>query len=278
MGTLKWSFENVGLLPSSREGGDREREKTKDREKRERRSFRKGGGKDKDRENDVLNTVPHESLLMLLPLWPGETDAYSQHYYPYEMPLVPPEERMFLLVYYKVLPPEVMNVNQRNPQRPILDKRNVHLPSFHIIARQVPYTDLEKSGIRLPDQGLAVSGPLETAYTSSPKRSFTPTPSSSSPSLTGELVQDCLMGSCYSRETGIEFDPEALLELGLCSVLKEDAIPNPLPAGRFEEEFERSITVKLTAIGSAVVEMVWAGSLALTSFAPVGEGFGPVKP
>ncbi|KAG7089257.1 hypothetical protein E1B28_010955 [Marasmius oreades] len=283
MGTLKTSFENVGLLPTLREGGDREKEKPKerDKEKKERTSLRKPGGKERDRENDVLSTVPHESLFMLLPLWPGETDAYSQHYFPFEMPHVPSEDRMFLLVYYKVLPREMstmLNPNQRNPQ-PILDKRNILLPSFHIVARQVPYTELQNSGIRLPDQGLAVSGPLEQAYNTSPKRpkdglSSAPTslPSQSRVPLAGVPVRDCLMGSCYSRETGIEFDPEALIELGLCSVLKEDDIPATLPPGMCEEEVERSITVKLSAVGSAVVEMVWAGGLALTSFEPVGEG------
>ncbi|KAL0576013.1 hypothetical protein V5O48_005958 [Marasmius crinis-equi] len=55
MGTLKTSFENVGLLPSVREAGDREKDKAKGREKKERSSLRRLGGKEKekDRENDI---------------------------------------------------------------------------------------------------------------------------------------------------------------------------------------------------------------------------------
>ncbi|KAJ8085533.1 hypothetical protein PM082_004351 [Marasmius tenuissimus] len=79
------------------------------------------------------------------------------------------------------------------------------------------------------------------------------------------------MGTCYSRDAGIEFDPYALTKLGLCNVLEENAASYSLPLGMSEEEIKRSITVKLTAIGSAVVEMVWAGGLALTSFEPVDE-------
>ncbi|KAL0566292.1 hypothetical protein V5O48_015722, partial [Marasmius crinis-equi] len=288
MGTLKMSFENVGLLPSVREAG--ERGKAKEREKKERTSLRRLGGKEKDkekdRESDVLNCVPPESLFMLLPLWPGETDPYAHRYFPFDMPPVPQEERMFLLVYYKPLSHEMlaaMNINPRTTFSPIQDKRNILLPYFHIVARQVSYAELQGSGVRLPDQGLAVSGPLEEAFNTAPRLqsrppSIAPSSSSSSsssaqaPSSLGVPLRDCLMGSCYSRDAGIEFDPEALLELGLCSVLKEeDVIPNPLPPGRFEEEFERSITVKLTAVGSAVVEMAWAGGLALTSFSPVDE-------
>ncbi|KAJ8088502.1 hypothetical protein PM082_022575 [Marasmius tenuissimus] len=282
MGNLKMSFENVGLLPSLREAG--ERDKSKDREKKERNSLRRLAGKEREREKEkddnVLNAVPHDSLFMLLPLWPGETDPYAQRYFPFEMPAVPMEEQMFLLVYYKVLSREMAgNINQPMPFTPVQDKRNILLPYFRVVGRQISYAELQGSGIRLPDQGLAVSGPLEEAYRTAPKLQGRPpsAASSSSSSLSqippsvGTHVRECLMGSCYSRDAGIEFDPYALIELGLCSVLEEDGAPYPLPPGMFEEEIERSYTVKLTAIGSAVVEMVWAGGLALTSFEPVDE-------
>ena len=189
---------------------------------------------------------------------------------------------MFLLVYYKVILGDIpTNTNQGVNFKLVQDKRNILLPCFRVIGRQVCYTELQGSGIRVPDQGLAVSGPLEEACNTAPKlegrSSFTASAPSSSSSLPptppslGTPVRDCVMGSCYARDSGIEFDPHALIELGLCSVLEEDPIPHPLPPGVFEEEFERSMKVKLTAIGSAVVEMVWAGGLALTSFEPVDE-------
>ncbi|KAL0576017.1 hypothetical protein V5O48_005962 [Marasmius crinis-equi] len=241
--------------------------------------------KEKDRGNNVLDCVPPESLFMLLPLWPGETDPYAHRYFPFNMPPVPLEERMFLLVYYKPLSEKMlatMDINPRTTFSPIQDKRNILLPYFHIIARQVSHTELRDSGVRLPDQGLAVSGPLEEAFNTAPRLQSQPSvvspPSPSSAqisSLPGIPVRDFLMGSCYSRDSGIEFNPEVLLELGLCSILKEeDVLPNPLPPGKFKEESERPIAVKLTAVGSAVVEMAWAGGLALTSFSPVE---GPTK-
>ncbi|KAL0567782.1 hypothetical protein V5O48_014211, partial [Marasmius crinis-equi] len=284
MGTLKMLFENVGLLPGMRKARDREEDNTKESEKEEQSPLRSLGGKEeaKDREDNVLNCVPPESLFMLLPLWPGETDPYAHRYFPFDMPPVPLEEQMFLLVYYKPLSQEMlaaMNINPRTTFSPIQDKRNILLPYFHIIARQVSYAELRGSGVRLPDQGLAVSGPLEEAFNTAPRLQSRPPSTAPYTSSSAQVpwslrdpVQDYVMGTCYSRESGIEFDPEVLLELGLCSILKEeDIIPNSLPPGRFEEEFERSITVKLTAVGSAVVEMAWAGGLALTSFSPVDE-------
>ncbi|KAL0068181.1 hypothetical protein AAF712_004841 [Marasmius tenuissimus] len=282
MGNLKMSFENISLLPSLREAG--EQDKSKDREGNERNSLRQLTGKEKEREKEkddnVLNVVPRDSLFMLLPLWPGETDPYAQRYFPFEMPAVPTEERILLLVYYKVLSTEVLsNLNQSTPFPPIQDKRNILLPCFQIVGRKVSYTELLGSGIRLPDQGLAVSGPLEEAHNTAPKLQGGPlsaAPSSSSslpqiPSPVGTIGRELVMGTCYSRDAGIEFDPYALTELGLCNVLEENAAPYSLPLGMSEEEIKRSSTVKLTAIGSAVVEMVWAGGLALTSFEPVDE-------
>ncbi|KAK1235328.1 hypothetical protein PQX77_001456 [Marasmius sp. AFHP31] len=283
MRNLKMSFENVSLLSSVREV--RDGDKSKVREKKERNSPRRLTGKEKEREpeekdGDVLNAVPRESLLMLLPLWPGDTDPYSRRYFPFDMPTVPMEERMFLLVYYEVLSRDVAkNINQPTPFTPVQDKRNILLPYFNVVGRQVSYGELQRSGIRLPDQGLAVSGPMKEAYSTAPKLQGRPPSAASSSSLSlsqippsvGTHGRECLMGSWYSRDAGIEFDPHALIELGLCSVLEEDVAPYPLPPEMFEEEIERSLTVKLTAIGSAVVEMVWAGGLALTSFEPVDE-------
>ncbi|KAJ8085535.1 hypothetical protein PM082_004353 [Marasmius tenuissimus] len=235
------------------------------------------------KDGDVLSGIPRESLFMLLPLWPGETDPYSQRYFPFETPTVPTEERMFLLVYYQVLNGDMlMDVDPQTTFTPVHDRRNILLPHFHIVGRHIAHTELQGSGIRLPDQGLAVSGPLEKAYNTAPElHSRLPSSTSSSsdhsfsgpqaPSSVDVAVREFIMGTCYTRDSGIEFDPRALNELGLCSVLEEDTVPYTLPPLLFEEDNKRSTTFKLTPIGSAVVEMALAGGLALTSFQPVDK-------
>ncbi|ESK90865.1 hypothetical protein Moror_16503 [Moniliophthora roreri MCA 2997] len=154
------------------------------------------------------------------------------------------------------------------------DDKNILLPGFVITARQVSYADLQGSGVRMPEEGLTVTGPLEDAFRQMP---FSITDdyaalgrrraswSSTSDDVHGGLLE-YVLGSCHSREAGVEFDPEGLVALGLCTVL------NPLPIGTVAEEWgEQGLKmhqVKLTPIGMAVMEMAWIGGLALTSFGP----------
>ena len=155
------------------------------------------------------------------------------------------------------------------------DDKNILLPGFLVIARQVSYADLQGSGVRMPEEGLAVSGPLEDAFQQMPfsiSDEFHTTLgrrraswASTSEEFHGAAL-DFVLGACYSREAGVEFDPEGLVALGLCTVL------NPLPKGTVAEEWgdqgAKMHQVKLTPIGMAVMEMAWIGGLALTSFAP----------
>ncbi|KAF9264061.1 hypothetical protein L218DRAFT_1076634 [Marasmius fiardii PR-910] len=152
------------------------------------------------------------------------------------------------------------------------DDKNILLPGFFITARQVTYADLQGSGVRMPEEGLAVSGPLEDAFRQMPfslsdeysslGRRRASWSSTSDENHGGTL--DLVLGACYSRESGVEFDPEGLVALGLCTVL------NPLPKGTVAEELgEQGANmhqVKLTPIGMAVMEMAWIGGMALTSF------------
>ncbi|KAG7098322.1 hypothetical protein E1B28_000283 [Marasmius oreades] len=154
------------------------------------------------------------------------------------------------------------------------DEKNILLAGFLITARQVTYADLQGSGVRMPEEGLAVSGPLEDAFRQMPfslSDEYT-TPgrrraswSSTSDDFHGGML-DLVLGVCYSRESGVEFDPEGLVSLGLCTVL------NPLPKGTVAEELGEQGTkmhqVKLTPIGMAVMEMAWIGGMALMSFGP----------
>ncbi|KAK1235366.1 hypothetical protein PQX77_001414 [Marasmius sp. AFHP31] len=84
-------------------------------------------------------------------------------------------------------------------------------------------------------------------------------------------------GSPSAASSSLSSSPQIPPFVGTIGVLEKDAAPYPPPPGMFEEEIDRSITVKLTAIGSAVVEMVWAGGLALTSVEPLVDEKGNEK-
>lgn len=249
LGQLEHSFENVGLLPA-----------------KEKKSNQKGATHNSNlisrlKKLDVLSCVPVDSFFMLLPLWPAETDAYSQRLAPFDIPSIPLESRRYLLVFYKTLD---VGTKQASSSSSATDGRKVLIPGFRAIARQVSYNDLQGTGIRAPEQGLSVSGPLEDAFSQMPRANSATTPSS--PDHNDCAAQLSIIGSCYSRESGVEFDPEALIELDLCTVLSSEK--KTLPPGMVTEQFdsEQSMTVKLTPIGSAVMEMVWVGGLALMSF------------
>ncbi|KAE9391899.1 hypothetical protein BT96DRAFT_831374, partial [Gymnopus androsaceus JB14] len=151
------------------------------------------------------------------------------------------------------------------------------LPGFIVTARKVTFADLQGTGVRVPDEGLTVSGSLEEAW-----REVSPPSAGSTfvdPSGLGpgfgptSFLDPTIIGVCHSRESGVEFDPEALISLGLCRVL------NPLPMGTVledllpgENEDGTGIAVgldwRLTQVGRAVMEMCWVGGLALMSFGP----------
>jgi hypothetical protein len=102
--------------------------------------------------------------------------------------------------------------------------------------------------VRVPDEGLAVLGPWHEAWLTMPQIATRDH---------GLLV----IGTCVSRDAGIEFDPEGLVKMGLC-------IPVPLEAGAEDEE---EPVAELTPIGKAVLEMAWIGCIAVTSFGPAGS-------
>ncbi|KIK56480.1 hypothetical protein GYMLUDRAFT_174288 [Collybiopsis luxurians FD-317 M1] len=255
LGQLEHSFENVGLLPS-----------TKEKKSSGKKSALYTGGSISSRlshkKMDVLSCVPADAYFMLLPLWPAETDTYSQRLSPFQAPSIPSDDRRYLLVFYKPLPFE--GLTKGTSSLSTSDLRKILLPGFHAMARQVSHSELEGTGVRVPEQGISVNGPLEDAFKRIP-RSLSHTLYSS----TGDnsSVQPYIIGTSKSRDAGVEFDPEALVDLGLCTVLNEEQ-RRSLPPGMVVEQFdsEQATTVKLTPIGSAVMEMIWVGGLALTSF------------
>ncbi|PFH46718.1 hypothetical protein AMATHDRAFT_69234 [Amanita thiersii Skay4041] len=245
---LNSSFMDVGLLPTIRKP-----------------KYHTSSGHSKkhnEQSNGILSKVPEESLYMLLPLWPGETDPVTGRDYPAGKRTPPTDRRQYLLVYYA--PTDKKDQANESKKRSRLsptsshdaarNDRSILLTSFHISARFVAHKQLIGTGIRVPDEGLTVCGPLDYAWETLP-----------SDDIREENDLDYVIGICYSRHSGIEFIPEGFDTLGLCltstkppRAVNDNVIP-PEPVHH------------LTPIGRAVLEMAWLGSMALTSFGQVGS-------
>lgn len=249
---LNASFKGVGLLPS------------KPKPKSTRPKQPSG-----NTHVNIFEEVPPDSLYMLLPLWPGETDALSAQEHPHPKPQIPPEQRQYLLVYYVPFEQQDGTTRARTRKDPerrsrssqtssfedkVTDEYGVLLSSFHCSARLVGYRDLHGSGVLAPDEGLFVTGPLSEAMKHLP-----------SPSIRQEHQTDFVIGVSQSRERGFEFFPEGLDKMGMCYPVSTGVVEEPIPLPD-EDETPEEPDLKLTPIGRAVVEMAWLGCLALTSF------------
>ncbi|PPQ93183.1 hypothetical protein CVT25_007940 [Psilocybe cyanescens] len=263
---LNTSFQDVGLLPATGEIKGSSNHGGQHRRKRDQHP-KKPSKRDADTKNptptDIFETVPDEALYMLLPLWPGETDSYSARKYPYDPPSIPTHSRQYLLIYYKTFAKAPPTAEETSKSRSGEKKRSqeaageaandksVLLHTFHITARVFSYRDLQGSGVRIPDVGLAICGSLEEAYESIP---------------VCQRKDDYVIGVCHSREAGIEFVPEGFDKIGLSKL-----VPNPRASEPPEEDEDSSsfdTMPILTPIGRAVMEMAWLGALAVTSFNP----------
>ncbi|KAG5648461.1 hypothetical protein DXG03_003072 [Asterophora parasitica] len=253
---LNDSFKDVGLLPSNYSTS---RHNTSHRQKK----IASGSNN-----QDPFRGIPPDSLYMLLPLWPGDTDPRSEiAAASFEKPFIPNDQRQYLLVYYK-LPPDAEEPRKTRGEResgkrsrpsPTSsydsttkrdDRASVLLSTFHITARLIHYADLQGTGVRVPDEGITITGPLSDAFNQMP------------PPITETSGWEWVLGMCHSREDGIEFYPEGLVKMGLCLQTSY-----PIQALPSEEEFPEP-DVKLTPVGRAILEMAWLGALALTSFGP----------
>ena len=259
---LNVSFQDVGLLPSQ---GEVKNNSRKSNHKRDPKSAKQGSTRPKDPELDVFDIIPPDCLYMLIPLWPGETDPLSAKKYPTPLAPIPAASRHYLLIWYKTKQPlEELRATsgekdkKRSRGSPTSsresahrrDERGVILRDFHITGRVLSYKELQGSGVRLPDVGLAVSGPLKEAYTDIPHRGDD---------------SEYVLGMCLSHETGVEFVPEGFEKLGLGRT-----VPNPTPCEPSDEDDRESLdTICVpTALGRAVMEMAWLGMMAATSFNP----------
>jgi hypothetical protein len=210
---LRSSFKDVGLVPSTRS-------------KSGAGIGRKGKGKNKD----MLTQVPDDSLYMLLPLWPHETDPASaaRERRQRSPRVLDQEQNLYLLVYYVPFdkrgegtqPPTNNAVKKRSRSSsrkgerraraqqqqqqhptPMFDVRR----GFKVIGRLIAHADLNGAGIRLPVRGLSVTGSLAEAELGIPPAS-----------LRDVHSDDFVLGACLDRSGHIEFFPEGLEKLGLC--------------------------------------------------------------
>lgn len=210
----------------------------------------------------ILDQIPDDSLYMLLPLWPGETDTTTDHAETSSTAsfVTIPENRQYLLVYYvpfgegapKDKKPEKKKAKQSQSSDSGLesDTKAVYLSSFRAVARVITYDELRLSGVRVPSDGLAINGPEWEAINC---------PAATPPRET-QLI-DTVVCQCYGRERGFDFLEHGLVKLGLCT---RDESPNQDPSEI--EEDEREGKAMLTPIGRAAVEMIWLGCLAISSF------------
>lgn len=224
---LNNSFAGVGLLPPTDKG--RTRTNSQKQKRREHPSI------------DIFEDMDLDTLFMVLPMWPGETDPKSRNKM-YQRPDIPSDDRLFLILSYhansKAGGNDKKKVRSPTSSADHRDERNVLFSCFHISARVVRYAELMGSGIRVPDEGLAVSGPLQEAYMYMPNQNI------------GKQV----IGNCNSRESGVEFDPEGLQVLGLC---------------RRHQDGEGNDEIVPTPMGRAVIEIAFIGGIALTSFGSI---------
>jgi hypothetical protein len=249
---LRSSFKDVGLVPSTRQKGGAG-------------IGRKGKGKNKD----MLTQVPDDSLYMLLPLWPHETDPASAARERRQRPVRPldREQHLYLLVYYVPFDKRGEGNTVKKHSRPRKGDPEPHYPmplfdarcGFKVVGRLIAHSDLNGSGVRLPVRGLSVTGSLAEAEQGIPPASLREVHS-----------DDFVIGACLDRSGTIEFVPEGLEKLGLCVPRSGPLLPlHTHPAMQTVEpskEEEEVVSQPLTAIGRAAIEVVWLGCMALTTF------------
>ncbi|KAF9567945.1 hypothetical protein CPC08DRAFT_655355 [Agrocybe pediades] len=262
---LNVSFQDVGLLPTTGEIKLSSSRNGPPKRKHDRRSAQKSRKRESETDEvDIFEDVPEDALYMLIPLWPGETDPLCARKYPYTPSPIPISARQYLLLYFKT-PPPPPSILEDNGKGKSVDKKkkgsqdsqnasheadkHVLLSSFHVTSRVFSHRDLQGSGVRIPDVGLAVSGPLKEAYEYLPDKCM--------------RKEDIVLANCHSRSSGIEFFSEGFDKIGLTRPMLN---PRPLEPNEDDDNSSNDTVPVLTPIGRAVMEMAWFGCLAVTSF------------
>ena len=248
---LNESFKDVGLLPTFRSSGG-------ERNKGKQPMVNHAGV-------NVFEEVPSDALHMLLPLWAGSTDEPSM--VPGEdlsKYIVPTEERLYLIVYYVPFDEQKDKKNKKRdankkrsradsvPAPPASSPKTKGIPkdAFRVCARLVSYHDFLGTGVRLPSEGLTITGPMEDAM--------------AHPPILHDNKRDVVIGVCSGKDHIVEFVPEGLSYVGLCTTIHEEPQHPPSPVHEEEMMDQFDPVYGLTPIGRAAVEMAWLGCLAIT--------------
>ncbi|KAI8993091.1 hypothetical protein BD414DRAFT_577121 [Trametes punicea] len=250
---LSESFKDVGLLPTFKTTRT-ERSKVK-------QPMKNVAGV------NVFEEVPPDALHMLLPLWPGATDDGST--IPGSDPskyILPVEERQYLIVYYvpfdeRKKDKKKGDASKKRSRADSLSASTAATPkskgipkhAFRVCARLVGCHDFLGTGVRLPTEGLSITGSIEEAMAQLPP-----------PSIRDKHPGDVVIGVCSGKDRDVEFIPEGLASVGLCTAIQQDDPPQP-PSPVHEEEMMDAFdpVYSLTPIGRAAVEMAWLGCLAI---------------
>ena len=199
------------------------------------------------RNSGILGHLPEDTLYMILPLWPAESDGGKGSRT--QMPLL--EDRFYLLVYYVPFLDKPKRRKKRSRRSPMPlgtsskwpEDREILWSEFRVCACVVNYAELRGSGVRLPSDGLIISG------------SYGPALEYKNLACGINNPHGLVIGMYHGKERKVEFVPEGILKLCLC-----------LDPARSVEAREASKEADLSPLGRAVVEMVWAGCMALSSF------------
>lgn len=229
---------------------------------------------------DLFNEVPEDALYMLLPLWAQETNEASLNGMRADtaFPPIAVDARQYLLVYYDSFgeraPPDAASgstkkkTKRSSPQTSLepMDPKTIILSEFKVSARLVGYAELKGTGVRLPNTGLSVTGPPREAIEYMPPL----LPSAAHLPPEKRPRDFTIVAHCYGRDKGVVFEPMGLEKLGLCMprAPEEEEIQSESGVNNNWEQYDEPVEqlLLLTPIGRAAVEMIWLGSLAMTSF------------
>ncbi|KAI0663580.1 hypothetical protein C8Q70DRAFT_906975 [Cubamyces menziesii] len=250
---LSESFKDVGLLPTFK---TTRTERTKGKQ-----PLKNAAGV------NVFEEVPPDALHMLLPLWPRATDDLST--IPGEDPakyFLPTEERQYLIVYYvpfdeRKKDKKKGDASKKRSRADSLSASTAAAPkskgipkhAFRVCARLVGCQDFLGTGVRLPTEGLCITGSMAEAMEQLPPAS-----------IREKHPGDVVIGICSGKDRDIEFIPEGLACVGLCSMQQSDPPQPPSPVHEEEMMDAFDPVYSLTPIGRAAVEMAWLGCLAIT--------------
>ncbi|CAE6416463.1 unnamed protein product [Rhizoctonia solani] len=203
----------------------------------------------------ILEDIPADALCMTVPLWQfrGSSTKDKEEDLGLASVGVPVHEREYLLVYFVPLgaadasTPVSSSRLSKKRSRGNIDRRSSNSASaaaswakgrrtaFHVVARVLTASELVATGLRHPSTLPA------SCLTASSSRTEADRKRRAFPSV---------IAMCNGTGTSVEFVPEGLDRLDLCT-----------PSYEWQSESERF--PGLTPVGVEVVEMVWAGCVAV---------------